>query len=227
MHLRTKEPDKAIACLREAMEHWQKQDGAEETLAQVLKIAARIGTQLRDRALVADTYKMYLESVDGSDAEALCGLVKAMASSDPLSAEEYAQRLDLPDYGHLDAEELEMQPIPKVAQLLKERGAAATGEVTVVKPKKKRKPRYPKGFDPNNPGPPPDPERWLPKNQRSSFLKSSKKRDKNLARGPQGAVAPADDLAFRKQGPSTAQIDLSKPDASRPKGNAGKRKGKK
>ena len=33
----------------------------------------------------------------------------------------------------------------------------------------RRKIRYPKGFDPENPGPPPDPERWLPKRERSEF----------------------------------------------------------
>ena len=34
-----------------------------------------------------------------------------------------------------------------------------------AKPKIKKKPRYPKNFDPNNPNnPKPDPERWMPKN---------------------------------------------------------------
>lgn len=42
--------------------------------------------------------------------------------------------------------------------------------------KKKRKTRYPKGFDPKNPGPEPDPERWLPKWQRSRYKKYAKKK---------------------------------------------------
>lgn len=37
--------------------------------------------------------------------------------------------------------------------------------------KKKRKPRYPKDFNPKNPGPPPDPERWLPRYERSYYSK--------------------------------------------------------
>jgi len=55
--------------------------------------------------------------------------------------------------------------------------------------KRKRKPKYPKGFDPANPGPPPDPERWLPKRERSSYR--PKRKDKRAAqvRGSQGAVA--------------------------------------
>ncbi len=54
--------------------------------------------------------------------------------------------------------------------------------------KQKRKPFYPKGFDPTNVGPPPDPERWLPKRERSSFR--PKKKDKRNAqiRGAQGLV---------------------------------------
>ncbi len=42
---------------------------------------------------------------------------------------------------------------------------------TKEKKRKKRKPRYPAGYDAANPGPPPDPERWLPKWQRSDFKK--------------------------------------------------------
>ena len=44
--------------------------------------------------------------------------------------------------------------------------------------KRKRRPRYPKGFDPENPGPPPDPERWLPKHERSDFKKRRKGKGK-------------------------------------------------
>ena len=52
------------------------------------------------------------------------------------------------------------------------------------KKKKKRKIRYPKNFDPKNPGLAPDPERWLPKLQRKKY--------RNLAKNKmayQGAVA--------------------------------------
>jgi signal recognition particle subunit SRP72 len=52
---------------------------------------------------------------------------------------------------------------------------------------RKRKPRMPKGFDPNNPGPPPDPERWLPKHERSAFKKRRKGKAKQqpLSKGAQ------------------------------------------
>jgi signal recognition particle subunit SRP72 len=44
---------------------------------------------------------------------------------------------------------------------------------------RKRRQRFPKGFNPDNPGPPPDPERWLPKHERSAFKKRRKGRSKH------------------------------------------------
>lgn len=55
------------------------------------------------------------------------------------------------------------------------------GDKAAAKKKRKRKPRLPKGLDPANPGPPPDPERWLPKWQRSDFKRkrtTSRRREK-------------------------------------------------
>ena len=64
-----------------------------------------------------------------------------------------------------------------------------------AKPKKKRprrkKPLYPKGFDPANPGPPPDPERWLPKRDRSYYRKTKKDKRSGISRGPQGSATGA------------------------------------
>ncbi|PIN17702.1 hypothetical protein CDL12_09633 [Handroanthus impetiginosus] len=51
-----------------------------------------------------------------------------------------------------------------------------------------KKAKYPKGFDPANAGPPPDPERWVLKRETSSFR--PKRKDKRAAqiKGSQGAV---------------------------------------
>eukprot|EP00439_Symbiodinium_sp_Y106_P075197 s125_g14.t2 len=172
-------------------------------------------------------YQSYLENIDGSDYEALCGLVQALAVTDPERATEYAERLQVPAFDHLDPEDLEAQPIPKVgamfSQRRRDREDEVDGKPVRVKKKRKRKIRYPKGFDPENPGPPPDPERWLPKRERSEFKKKMRKRDKHLLRGPQGAITTED---FRKQGPSTAQVEVSK-DASGPSRRSGRKaKGK-
>lgn len=57
-------------------------------------------------------------------------------------------------------------------------------EIFIPKSKKKRV-RYPKNFDPKNPGPEPDYERWLPKWQRSRYKKYAKKKGLYL-KGAQG-----------------------------------------
>lgn len=55
------------------------------------------------------------------------------------------------------------------------RNAAGPGGEAIAKKRRKRKPQYPKGFDPANPGAPPDPERWLAKWQRSDFKKKKER----------------------------------------------------
>jgi hypothetical protein len=61
------------------------------------------------------------------------------------------------------------------------------------KAKKKKKPRFPKGYDPSLPNgglPLPDPERWLPKWQRSDYKKKQKRRrDRTVGAQPVLAVA--------------------------------------
>merc|ERR1712176_109516 len=245
LHQKQKNPEKAIACIREAVDYWTVKvtDANVDTLASLLKTAARLSRQLKDGELTAEVQQLYLEKVDGSDIDALCGLVAALASGGAEDnaaalerAEEYARRLKLPAYDHLDAEALETAAIPKIGPPLRRKEEAKAEpeegdkEPTDKKNKRKRnrKIRYPKNFDPENPGPPPDPERWLPKRERTEYKKRMRKRDKNLARGPQGSMPTADD-AFRKQGPSTAQIEVTSDDktrGSKPR-NQGKRPNKK
>lgn len=61
------------------------------------------------------------------------------------------------------------------------------GGAEIFMPTRKRKSqiKYPKNFDPKNPGPEPDNERWLPKWQRSRFKKIAKKKGIYL-KGAQG-----------------------------------------
>lgn len=71
-------------------------------------------------------------------------------------------------------------------------GAGGDGE-GAAKKKRKKKPRYPKGYDPSKPNgglPAPDPERWLPKWQRSDYKKKQKRRrdrTEGPVKGSQGA----------------------------------------
>ncbi|KAH0897240.1 hypothetical protein HID58_046808, partial [Brassica napus] len=51
---------------------------------------------------------------------------------------------------------------------------------------------YPKGFDPANPGPPPDPEIWLLRRERSSYRPRRKDKRTAQIRGSQGSVTKQD-----------------------------------
>ncbi len=59
------------------------------------------------------------------------------------------------------------------------------GAEIFIPKKRKRQIKYPKNFDPKNPGPEPDYERWLPKWQRSRYKKYAKKKGLYL-KGAQG-----------------------------------------
>lgn len=128
--------------------------------------------------------------------EALNGLVSSTAYIDPTKAESYEKQLPpLPGLSSLNIEALE-RSAPSTLSVKRgrvaEEGAERTGEekLETVKPKKKRKrkPLYPKGFNAANPGPPPDPERWLPKRERSSFRPKKKDKRNVQIRGAQGSV---------------------------------------
>lgn len=190
----------AVTSLREAIAFVQS--NKPEFLELVLRVCTAHAEKLDDQAFASAVYKQFLEEVDGTDDRALSGL--ARYATDPEDALIYAKKLHVPSWNHLDAEELELAPIPKMQRKKKE----DEDDVVAKKKKKKRKIRYPKNFDPENPGPPPDPERWLPKYERTEYKKRMAKKTKGLIRGPQGAM-PTDDQAFRNKGPSTAQTEVA------------------
>lgn len=61
-------------------------------------------------------------------------------------------------------------------------------ELKKRKKKKKRKKILPKNYDPNVD---PDPERWLPSYQRSTYKKKKDKRLQNIGKGTQGTTVEA------------------------------------
>lgn len=143
---------------------------------------------------VEDAGKLYEEVVKSHGSiEALVGLITTVAHSDVEKAEGYEKKLKpLPGLTGIAVNSLEKTSGAKHVEGVSNGGLASVYEDVKMKekPKKKRKrkPRCPKGFDPENPGPPPDPERWLPKRERSTYR--PKRKDKRAAvRGSQGAVA--------------------------------------
>ncbi|CAN4093887.1 unnamed protein product [Withania somnifera] len=126
---------------------------------------------------------------------ALVGLIQTAAHGDIEKAEAYEKQLKpLPGLKAIDISILEKTG----ASIVRIRGRKRGRECQNIQ----------KGFDPANPGPPPDPERWLPKRERSSYR--PKRKDKRAAqiRGSQGAVA--------KEATSSSDTKLNQP--TNPKG---------
>ena len=80
-------------------------------------------------------------------------------------------------------------------------------EVFIPKKRKAKKIRYPKNFNPGNPGQEPDPERWLPKWQRSRFKKYYKKKGL-YTKGAQGDAQINTDVSLGITS-STAHKDVA------------------
>jgi len=157
-----------------------------------------------------------------SDNRTILGLCKLIQATAHLSASEAAeQSKSLPplNLSGIDVMALESTPAPELARKKRATTTVAVGSSekekekvkTKTKKKKKRSKRLPKNFDPTNPGPLPDPERWLPKWERSTFKKNKKggkgggnaATERSELRGAQGSsnaeAAKNFDLVKRKE----------------------------
>jgi signal recognition particle subunit SRP72 len=175
------------------------------------------------RGLVAEASAAY-ESVslapEASDEErsvALAGFAKASAVSGDLDAAERAAAAAFAsargDLSSLDADALE-ETLPasvaaRAAEMASRMGRRRLSGVRVAEAaeaKKNRRRRkaatYPKNFDPADPGPAPDPERWLPLRERSSY-KGKRKKHVNV-RGAQGSSNVVAVEEKKKEGSSAA-----------------------
>ncbi|OII74968.1 uncharacterized protein cubi_03078 [Cryptosporidium ubiquitum] len=169
----------------------------------------------------AECFRFVLEDLaDSNNYSALSGYVSACTLCGYEISRVYMRQLDkkLPNsIFSIDAEVLEKMEAPsKVSEKDNQDTKSMSHANLTIKTKnkrKKRKPRYPKGFDPLNPGQAPDPERWLPKEQRSSFRKLNKNRNSKKGQiekgGHQGAI-PTSSIETKAAQPSTAkQVALS------------------
>jgi len=125
-----------------------------------------------------------LVKADPTNVEAISGLVIALSNFDIQKAEEYEQFLRTDHLNELvkglNIDELETS-YASTKIYKKMVNPIANNEKLRVKKPRKRKPFVPKNFIPNFK---PDPERWLPKYERSNY----KAKRKNLNKGPQGAA---------------------------------------
>ena len=233
--------DGAAAVIREAIQSTTTSTGKSDNSAVATRWARRRVAALDIKRGDLEGAAMELQRLAANDAaaledpELLSMLPRLVASCNPDAAVELSQKL--PKAPLLPAGEVDALEAAGAAQ---RRGPADAETVTAIVPgggtkrkagdadgekkKKKRKKRIrlPKGFDPENPGPMPDPERWMPKWQRSEAKKARKKRkDKDMVKGSQGAGKV--DASLDRTGPATA---TSEAPAAATKSGSSKKKGK-
>jgi len=125
-----------------------------------------------------------LVKADPTNVQAISGLVIALSKFDIKKAEEYEQFLQADKLDELikglKINDLENSYASTKTYKKIVNQSIANNEKPRVKKPRKRKPFVPKNFIPNFK---PDPERWLPKYERSNY----KNKRKNLNKGPQGA----------------------------------------
>jgi signal recognition particle subunit SRP72 len=162
----------------------------------VLKAAGEFKKKNGLHEQAANSYKTLLK-LNRDDVDSLYNLVLMAAEVDPQQAEEYASRIPaIKADSSINAEALDNLPTPTLSAIKRkeerEGGPDAKAAKAVkatagdkTKKKKKRKPRLPKNHDPASK---PDPERWLPKKERS-YYRPRRGAKESVRRGAQGSAS--------------------------------------
>jgi len=192
--------DGALRTLDQYADWWtsQKQRN-EEDYIRILKENANFKLKLRRYKEAAQMFEQVIK-LSSNDLESLPGLVIASSQFDPTLAEKYDSRIpQMPSLvvSEKEAETLENLSAPRVGTKEKEKVATLSDvdDKKLKKKKKKRKIRLPKNFELIK-GITPDPERWIPLRERSTFKKRTRKG--KLEKGGSQGAAPLKEKAPEK-----------------------------
>jgi len=178
----------AVKLLDESVAYWESKasQGKKETREYKEVVSGAADFKLKHK-LYHDAILHFslLLKLDRSDLDALTGLIVACSEVDIQQAEKHISGLPKLKLQTVDAEALENL----VIKATEKEDVVPMSNETVVKrkrkTKKKKKPRYPKDYDPAA-GVVPDPERWLPRRDRSYYKRRGKK--DRIGRGAQGSA---------------------------------------
>lgn len=209
--------DSALEVLDAAVDWYKMQEGAQKELNTLLRESTDFkmahGQSQAATALLED-----LRNANPDDIKTLAQLISAYSKFDAKRAQELSQELPPVEElaGNIDVDALETTPLSVTSRQLKrgvvtsptEEAAAVEAEApgVIKKKKKKRKPKLPKNYDPSAT---PDPERWLPMRERSTFRARKKyKKQGGVGKGTQGATTGA------------SEMDASGPSSPKPGSNS-------
>jgi signal recognition particle subunit SRP72 len=192
--------------LERAASFWRQTPNPPTLLLQAAGAALLESPVLEDNSSAAEIFTK-LHEMSPEDRIAAAGYVAAYAGKDPLKVKDEVEQLTSVSHltQRIDMDSLENAGIPQSSNALavaqktatRKRGAQDQGS---NKPKKVRKSRLPKDYDPSKA---PDPERWLPLRDRSTYKPKGKKGKKRESDRTQGGIV-SDELGVKDAG-STAR----------------------
>ncbi|XP_026328538.1 signal recognition particle subunit SRP72 [Hyposmocoma kahamanoa] len=204
------EYEKASRLFTEVYEHYKK-DERFTALRTVWRAAAEIHQRAGNTKAAAAAHEALAKAAP-EDKKSLARLVKALAAADPQRAKQLAKSLPPVDQleGKIDIDALESSKwmmgakvVKKTVQSKQEQSPGTPGSELLQKskPKRKRKTKIPPNADLSKT---PDPERWLPKYERTAYRKRRGVR-RDVIKGSQGMSTNAtDQYDMSKQLPSAA-----------------------
>lgn len=190
--------------LAKAASYWKHRSKASPGLLRSAGLSLLGSTSNEDLKVAGEIFEE-LRKANPNDRYARAGWVASFATFDPSSASADSESLTAIERltAGIDVAALEKVGIPPAgtsaaSTLLKRKRVDAP----LSKPKKKRvrKSKLPKDFDPNKK---PDPERWLPLRDRSTYKPKGKKGKQKQATLTQGSSEKAPEIAGAEQARST------------------------
>ena len=132
----------------------------------IIKIANAL-YQSKDYEKSVKFYQYYLDKLDNNDKDIKSLLIQSLSHINLDKSELLRREIDEIEV------DLSNEHISSLLENLFNRNKR-NDKINKVKKKRHRKKRFPKNFDPLNPGPMPDPERWLPRMQKKKYRNKNK-----------------------------------------------------
>jgi signal recognition particle subunit SRP72 len=194
--------------LEQAASYWRKTANPPSLLLQAAGASLLESSSAEDLSSAAEIFTV-LHEKRADDRIAAAGYVAAYASKDSSKVKDEVARLTAVSklIQGIDVDSLESAGIPQPANALaiaqktasRKRGAP---DQASNKPKRIRKSRLPKDYDPSKV---PDPERWLPLRDRSTYRPKGKKGRRKDADRTQGGIV-ADDVGVKDIAPTARPV---------------------
>jgi len=222
--------DAASRVLQQTVDWHRKNKSSAGDLSSLWRQAADFHLRGGEPTVAAQSLEELLR-VNPSDTKTLAQLIIAYAQFDPSKAQALSKKLptvaDLTPSSDVDALEtsnwmMGTKVIKKaVGKVDPSPGVPSGGELLQKKKGRKRKGKMPKHYDLSCD---PDPERWLPRHERSTFRKKKDRRNKDIGKGTQGAATGASDQYDITKMPSQAKASPNTQNSPAPEGPRGQQR---